>query len=292
MSDLKIGFIGQGWIGKNYADDFEARGYEVVRYSIEGAYLQNKEKIQKCDLVFIAVPTPTTQSGFDDSVLRSVIPLIGQGKSAVIKSTVLPGTTEAIQEKHSDIYLFHSPEFLSVATAAEDARHPQRNIVGYPIRNQEYLNRAQQILDTLPKADYEILMSAYEAELFKYLRNCFFYTKVVYMNMIYDLARQLGCDWNKFRDIMSHDPWIGNMHIDPIHKSGRGAGGECFIKDFAALKEFYFKHVNDEYGFKLFDALEHKNLDLLINSNKDMDYLKEVYGEELVNTWHKNESET
>ncbi len=30
---MKIGFIGQGWIGKNYADDFEHRGYRVVRYS-------------------------------------------------------------------------------------------------------------------------------------------------------------------------------------------------------------------------------------------------------------------
>ena len=28
---MKIGFIGQGWIGKNYADDFDARGYAVVR---------------------------------------------------------------------------------------------------------------------------------------------------------------------------------------------------------------------------------------------------------------------
>ena len=31
----KIGFIGQGWIGKNYADDFVERGYDVVRYDLE-----------------------------------------------------------------------------------------------------------------------------------------------------------------------------------------------------------------------------------------------------------------
>jgi len=55
-----IGFIGQGWIGKNYADDFEKRGYETVRYSLEKPYVDNKEKIKDCDLVFIAVPTPTT----------------------------------------------------------------------------------------------------------------------------------------------------------------------------------------------------------------------------------------
>ena len=31
MENKKIGFIGQGWIGQNYADDFERRGFEVVR---------------------------------------------------------------------------------------------------------------------------------------------------------------------------------------------------------------------------------------------------------------------
>ena len=46
---MKIGFIGQGWIGKNYADNFEARGYEVVRYSLEPEYAGNQEKIKDCE---------------------------------------------------------------------------------------------------------------------------------------------------------------------------------------------------------------------------------------------------
>ena len=41
-----IGFIGQGWIGKNYANDFEARGYQTIRYSLEEPYLQNKDLIK------------------------------------------------------------------------------------------------------------------------------------------------------------------------------------------------------------------------------------------------------
>ena len=43
----KIGFIGQGWIGKNYADDFERRGLEVVRYALEEPYVKNKDKINR-----------------------------------------------------------------------------------------------------------------------------------------------------------------------------------------------------------------------------------------------------
>ncbi len=39
-----IGFIGQGFIGKNYADDFENRGYTVIRYALEEQYIDNKER--------------------------------------------------------------------------------------------------------------------------------------------------------------------------------------------------------------------------------------------------------
>ena len=53
-----IGFIGQGFIGKNYADDFVRRGYKVVRYARGAEFAKNKIKIKECDIVFIAVPTP------------------------------------------------------------------------------------------------------------------------------------------------------------------------------------------------------------------------------------------
>ena len=56
---MKIGFIGQGFIGKNYANDFENRGFEVVRYALENGYHVNKNGISDCDITFVAVPTPT-----------------------------------------------------------------------------------------------------------------------------------------------------------------------------------------------------------------------------------------
>ena len=57
---LLIGFIGQGFVGKNYADNFERRGFSVVRYALEDPYRANKKKIRECDVVFICLPTPTT----------------------------------------------------------------------------------------------------------------------------------------------------------------------------------------------------------------------------------------
>jgi len=54
-----IGFIGQGFVGKAYADDVEARGFEVVRYTRSEPYSKNKERIGDCDFVLIAVPILT-----------------------------------------------------------------------------------------------------------------------------------------------------------------------------------------------------------------------------------------
>lgn len=280
MGSKLIGFIGQGWIGKNYADDFEERGYRVIRYSLEEPYIANKDRIKDCDIVFIAVPTPTTPVGFNDSIVRNAVKLVGFGKTAVIKSTILPGTTESIQADNPNIFVFHSPEFLSVSTAYDDSRHPQRNIVGSPVESEEYRARAREVMSVLPQADFSLITSAKEAELFKYLRNCFFYTKVVYMNLFYDLAKALGCQWDDMREIMASDPWIGKMHIDPVHKTGRGAGGECFIKDLAALRKFYQQKIGDKLADDIFHSLENKNIELLLKSQKDLNLLKGVYGEE------------
>ncbi len=131
--DIKIGFIGQGWIGKHYADEFESRMYNVIRYSLEEPYVQNKSMIKDCEVVFIAVPTPTTENGFDESVVRDALKLVGKKKIAVIKSTLLPGITEKLQSEFPDVYVLHSPEFLVEATAAHDAAKPHRNLVGIPI---------------------------------------------------------------------------------------------------------------------------------------------------------------
>ncbi len=279
----KIGFIGQGWIGKNYADDFEKRGYNVVRYSMEEPHVQNGDKISDCDIVFIAVPTPTTTSGFDGSILRKVIKLAGNGKIAVIKSTIMPGTTKSIQDENPNIFVCHSPEFLREAFAADDAANPNRNIIGIPKDTEEFRKIAKDVMRVLPKAPYEKICSSRDAELVKYGGNCFLYFKVIYANLFYDIARKLGCDWGAISDMISADPRIGPSHMKPAHKEGRGAGGNCFIKDFAAFAKMYKKLMNnDDHGNNVLDSLQKKNIKLLLDSNKNLDLLKGVFGDDVL----------
>ncbi|PLX21800.1 hypothetical protein C0584_01710 [Candidatus Parcubacteria bacterium] len=282
MNNKKIGFIGQGWIGGSYSDDFEKRGYNVVRYALYPPYNLNKGKIADCDIVFIAVPTPSTPDGFDDSIIRSVIKLVGEGNIAVIKSTIVPGTTKSIQKENPGIFVMHSPEFLTEATASHDASNPERNIVGLPVDSEEYREQAKKVLDVLPRAKYAKIMDSVEAELVKYGGNVSFYFKVMFMNMLYDISQKYGVDWKNIKEAMSMDSRIGHVHLDPVHKSGRGAGGHCFIKDFAAFRDIYEKEFGEGYEIETLKAMENMNINLLKSSRKDLDLLEGVYGKEIL----------
>lgn len=283
-----IGFIGQGFIGKNYADDFVARGYEVIRYSLDPEHVDNKERIKDCDMVFIAVPTPTTPEGFDASILRQAIKLVGLQKTAIVKSTITPGLTELLQSENPDLFVLHSPEFLSEATAKVDAAQPKRNIIGLPVNNPEFQKRAEAVMAILPRAPYEKICGAREAEIIKYARNCLGYARVVFANLLYDLTINLKADWPTIREVISADPDNGPTYMNPVHKSGRGAGGNCFIKDFAAFVELYKKTVDDPAGLAVLESNVKKNLELLTSTNKDLDLVQGVYGHENSTAHSKN----
>ena len=284
MEAPSIGFIGQGFIGANSADDFEARGYACVRYGLEPEYLSNKERIASCDIVFIAVPTPTTPDGFDVSIVRSVLPLVGRGKIAVIRSTVLPGTTESLQREFPDQVLVHAPEFLRESSAAYDAAHPERNIIGIPEDTQRHQEAAARVLSVLPEALYTRVMGARASELTKYAGNVFLTLKVVYANLLYDLACALEVPYEDVREALAADPRIGGSHLSPVSASGhtdeegRGAGGHCFIKDLEAFRRLYASSAGDEEGKDLLLAVVRKNNALLTVSGKDLDLLADVYG--------------
>lgn len=280
-----VGYVGQGFIGKNYADELEGRGYTVVRYALEEPYRNNKEKIKDCDIVFIAVPTPTTPTGFSSHIVEEAVGLVGDGKVAVIKSTMLPGMTEKIQKQHPEKIVMHSPEFLREATAAYDAMHPDRNIIGICEDSSDVRAQAQKVLSILPPAPFELVCSAVEAEFVKYAGNNWLYVKVVYINILYDFVQKLGGNYEAVRDAFAADPRMGRSHLDPIHQSGhggpagRGAGGHCFIKDFAAFRSMYEKTFPaDTMGIEVLKAMEQKNVQLLRDSGKDLDLLEGVYG--------------
>jgi len=277
---MRIGFIGQGYVGFNTANDFEERGLSVVRYSLEAEYIGNKEKIRDCDIVFVAVPTPSTPQGFDYSIVEKELALVGDGKIAVIKSTLLPGTTDALRTQYPNLTIVFSPEFLCEATAARDAREPIFTILGIEKGDVSYEAAAQTLLTILPRGRSTHIVSTRAAELFKYIHNIHGYARVILANMFFDLGTHHGVEWPAVEALMNVDPMMSPYYNSPVHKSGRGAGGHCFIKDMAAFRGQYEAHVHtDASGIALLRALETKNLELLKATNKDQDLIRGVYGE-------------
>lgn len=280
---ITVGFIGQGFIGKNMADDFVSRGYSVVRYDKE-RYVANRDKIRACSFVFIAVPTPSTPRGFDDSVVRAVLKLVGDGKTAIIKSTIKVGSTEKYQKLFPKKYILHSPEFLTEKNAAQDTKFPPRNVIGY---TQKSKKMAAAVLKLLPSSPHNFLVGSREAELAKYMGNNFLFLKVVFANIVYNLARQKKVDYDIVADIVGHDARIGKSHLAVNHRSGptaqagRGAGGHCFLKDMAAFVEMYgegaHRSQQDKAAISLLNAIVKFNNQLLVDTKKDLDILRGVY---------------
>lgn len=288
MKKPLIGFIGQGWIGKNYADDFEKRGYKTVRYALEDPYRKNKEKIKECPIVFIAVPTPTTPKGFDSSIVQNAISNVSFGATVVIKSTLVPGTTLSLQKKFPKLFIMHSPEFLSRGTAVYDAAHPFINIVGIPKNSPTYKARARSVIAVLPKALGKTVSSE-TAELFKYVHNTSLFARSIYMNILFDLAQKLGVKWSDIKELIVNDPMIAfqdpvvaKWHIEPNSTYGRGVGGDCHIKDFETLSRLYKELVGDPVGTKMIEAMKEKNVSLLLESKKDLGLLEGVYGKKIL----------
>ena len=276
---MKIGFIGQGFVGKSIADDYEDRGYDIVRYSLEAEFVGNKSQLADCELVFVAVPTPITADGFDASIVEEAVGLVAPETIVVIKSTVVPGTTAKIQNKYPDRFVLFSPEFLLEVSAAEDARNPVMNIVGYVADQTGTQEAAAKTIGTLPFSEYSRVVTAESAELFKYAHNVHGYFRIILTNLLYDLGNEVGAQWPDVEDMMDANPMMSAFYNSPVHKSGRGAGGNCFIKDMAAFRELY-KNIlaEDQKGIAVLEALEQKNIQLLQSTNKSSDILKGVYG--------------
>lgn len=281
----KVGFIGQGFIGKSYADAMERSGHMVVRYALEEPYRKNKDRIRECAVVFIAVPTPTTPRGYDISIVEGALKLVAPGSTVVIKSTLLPGTTARLQKKFPRLFVMHSPEFLVARSAKADAAKPLRNIIGVPKKSAAFHSRAKRVLTLLPKAPYSLICTAEEAEIIKYAGNTMLYFKVLLANVLYDSAQATGADYEVIRQAIGADPRIGPSHLQVVHdsghrgaKKGRGAGGLCFIKDVAAFADFYARATKDRLGADIFSAAMRKNAALLRSSKKDIDLLEGVHG--------------
>ncbi|HLF71894.1 MAG TPA: hypothetical protein VI759_07060 [Dehalococcoidia bacterium] len=228
----RIGIIGVGVVGGAVREYLEAEGLEPALYD-PGKRLGSLAEIDTADLIFVCVPTPyVSGSGFDSSALESAFEVLRGEKTVVIKSTVLPGTTERLQAKYPQHRVLFNPEFLREATALDDFLQPDRQIVGH-CGDDAVL--AQRILDLMPPAPHEAVVPARVAELTKYATNTFLAMKVIFANELHDLCLALGMDYEDVKRGFAADWRIADSHLDVNTGGYRGYAGKCLPKDTMAL---------------------------------------------------------
>ena len=101
MKKLKIGVIGNGYVGDAISFAFSSFS-DIYIYDIDPVKsVNNLISVHNCDFVFICVPTPMFEDGSQDlSYLNNALKKITTKPIYIIKSTILPGTTDLLKKQY------------------------------------------------------------------------------------------------------------------------------------------------------------------------------------------------
>lgn len=240
MTKFKVGIIGYGFVGESQAFAFSPVA-DIKIFDIDVAKrTHDLDEVLDQDLVFVCIPTPMRENGTQDlSLVEGFFHQVEKFRANptyILKSTVLPGTTQMLENKFNLDIVF-CPEFLTEKTAKLDMLTQSRIVIG----GSESSNKAK-VLE-LFKARFGnkhyIMTDSKSAEFIKYIANNFLTVKTSFMNEYYDLVQEVGGDWDQIVEGMVADPRIGNSHTQvPGHDGKRGFGGSCFPKDINAIIKF------------------------------------------------------
>ena len=237
INDLKIGIIGQGFVGNAIFQKFKSF-FNIYTYDLKKSLSNSSFEFisVNCDIVFICLPTPMNQDGTCNiSLVENTISDLNKIKNRiiVIKSTVIPGTTESLNEKFKNCSIVFNPEFLTERNAVQDFNNQSRIILGGPRPSTSIL---KQIYSRVFPDAHVIKTGSTHAEMIKYFTNCFLATKVIFANEMYSLSKALDLDYDKIVEYSILDSRLGNSHWSVPGPDGDfGFGGHCFPKDLAAM---------------------------------------------------------
>ena len=187
----KIGIIGRGFVGSAVEFGFSAQtgcDAQIKVYDKDPAKSIHtlEDTVNGSDFIFLSVPTPSNEDGsMHLGILESVlqdIQVVNKRKDNIIliRSTIIPGTTTKLCKKYKKLNIVFNPEFLTERSAKFDFINQSRFILGGRKRNTARVADLYRwrFGDSVPciETNFET------AEMIKYMNNCFFATKVSFMN--------------------------------------------------------------------------------------------------------------
>ena len=229
------GVWGYGIVGSNTGKMLqELAKQKILHYDKfkKGSNATPEELIQKCDTIFICLPTPMRQDGSNDlSYVYEVIDQIVEPRILVLRSTVIPGTCERLSELYPQHEFVFCPEFLTEANPWADTVNARRVVLGMKHYQEDLVNLFLRIYPGKPI----ITFSLREAEAYKYACNAMLAMQVLAANEISFALEAMGVDYENIQPYLKHDGRIGSHTLVPGPDGDYGYGGKCFPKDVNAL---------------------------------------------------------
>jgi GDP-mannose 6-dehydrogenase len=276
---VRIAVFGLGYVGCVSAACFARRGHTVVGVDVntdkvgmmsEGrspvlepglpelvaeqvatgrltATMDAGRALAEAELSVICVGTPSTRSGAQDldaleRVAESIgqhLPRAGPRHTVVIRSTVLPGTTENIvlprvsrgsrREPGATLGVAVNPEFLREGSAIADFDAPPKTVIGE--LDGESGDAVAALYDGIDAPLFRVPLRI--AELAKFADNAFHALKIAFANEIGVLARESGIDSYELMSLFVADRKLNIS--DAYLRPGFAFGGSCLPKDLRAL---------------------------------------------------------
>ncbi len=223
QDQIKIGIIGYGVIGMTFGRWLKE--FTHCQMAISDPPKGINDDLSDCDIFFIGIHIPTEADGTQDlTLLKSIIAGLPADKPIFIRTTLLPGTTDALTKEFNRPVHF-MPEFLTQRTAYEDFCHQDIVITG-----------ARDILDVVFETKKRIYMTNTEAEICKYAHNVFGALAVTYFNGIHEMCEKMGAEYRRVREGFLLSGYLSPTHTHVPGPDGKfGYGGKCFPKDVNAF---------------------------------------------------------
>ena len=261
---MNVGVIGRGFVGGaiyKFLKDSSPHAeysYDIKDdMDINDGYLNI---IDKCEIIYVCLPTPMDKDGrcftgiVEDSLslLDRYAAQLSVKPIVLIKSTLVPGTSERFNLQFRALDVIINPEFLTERNAEEDFKNSPSHLIGFSRDTPTVGLKVEKYYKDLWPSSNIIKTSHTEAELIKYIVNSYLAVRVGYANHVYEMCSILKIDYNDMvENAIQANSRIGRTHWKVPGPDGKfGFGGSCFPKDLSGLIKLFEDKKLDASIFK------------------------------------------
>ena len=303
---MQISIVGLGFVGLSFASVLGSKGYSVVGVDTDlekikiisenrapffepklNSFLKNalsrslkispniEYALKNSDIIFLTIGTPKSKDDYIDlSMLKKAAKDIGtclknikKKPIIVIKSTVVPGTTNEIEKvitkasgkkSGKDFSILTNPEFLREGNAINDTLKPHLVVIGG--HQKKPMEKLRSFYEKFYGKKVQIILTnSQTAEMIKYANNSFLATKISFINQISSLCQNIpGTNVDDIAKAIGIDPRIGSAFLKA------GYGGSCLPKDLSTIIKFSSKIGADPILLKAVEKTNENQIEKIL----------------------------